>query len=54
MLHVTARTGDRITTLLPGSIDLHTAPLPRAPGARIIDDGCRRLTPAASRIRSLD
>ncbi|MFC8176905.1 STAS domain-containing protein [Streptomyces sp. NPDC057242] len=54
MLHVTTRAGDRITALLPESVDLHTAPLLRAVGGRMIDEGCRHLVLDASRSRFLD
>ncbi|MFF8507859.1 STAS domain-containing protein [Streptomyces sp. NPDC015492] len=54
MLHVTTRVGDHVTALLPENVDLHTAPLLRAVGARIIDEGCRHLTLDASWSRSLD
>ncbi|WP_033210281.1 STAS domain-containing protein [Streptomyces bikiniensis] len=54
MLHVTTRAGDRVTALLPESVDLHTVPLLRAVGNRIIDEGCRHLTLDASRSRFLD
>ncbi|MET9934934.1 MULTISPECIES: STAS domain-containing protein [unclassified Streptomyces] len=54
MLHVTARTGDRVTARLPQDVDLHTAPLLRAVGDRIIDEGCRHLTLDASRTLCLD
>ncbi|MEV7676095.1 STAS domain-containing protein [Streptomyces sp. NPDC000963] len=54
MLHVTTRTGDRVTALLPENIDLHTAPLLRPVAARIIDEGCRHLTLDASQSRFLD
>ncbi|MFC9795672.1 STAS domain-containing protein [Streptomyces sp. NPDC057695] len=54
MLHVTTRVGDRVTALLPESIDLHTAPLLRAVGARIIDEGCRHLTLDACQSLFLD
>ncbi|MFE5511693.1 STAS domain-containing protein [Streptomyces sp. NPDC056529] len=54
MLHVTTRTGDRVTAALPEDVDLHTAPLLRAVGARMIDEGCRHLVLDASKSRFLD
>ncbi|MET9931287.1 MULTISPECIES: STAS domain-containing protein [unclassified Streptomyces] len=43
-----------MNALLPESVDLHTAPLLRAVGARMIDEGCRHLVLDASRSRFLD
>ncbi|MGJ7415445.1 STAS domain-containing protein [Streptomyces cinereoruber] len=54
MLHVTTRTGNGVTALLPESVDLHTVPLLRAVGNRMIDEGCRHLTLDASRSSFLD
>ncbi|MFJ5933984.1 STAS domain-containing protein [Streptomyces sp. NPDC093071] len=54
MLHVTMRTGNGVTALLPESVDLHTVPLLRAVGNRMIDEGCRHLTLDASRSSFLD
>ncbi|MFF5637076.1 STAS domain-containing protein [Streptomyces sp. NPDC012825] len=54
MLHVTARAGNRVTARLPEDVDLHTAPLLRAVGDRVIDEGCRHLTLDASRTSCMD